>query len=131
MRYQDIVAIYARNNEADRACQREYRLSDQYAVMVDFVAFPPDPVPQVRLSVATYRAGEDFGAGFVLLGDLTPQEIVKVSEIKAMVDAWVRGDTDAMPPSTSTEVRTAWARLPSCGLLPGQPAPAEFAIPPA
>jgi len=35
-------------------------------------------------------------------GDMTPQEMIKCAEIKAMVDDWKSGRIDALPPSTAT-----------------------------
>lgn len=98
MKYQKVL-------EALAAMRREYTLDQgvvQIAVRLDNLDIP---------QVAAYFY--DQHNKWAPLENLSPRAIAKYVEIKAMVDDWVAGKLEALPPSTSTriaEMHAEWRR---------------------
>lgn len=105
MRYQDLVVVYNQVAAADDACNREYALSDRASATVSFVVH--DQAPPVNLIVRLDARTPANPYGGLTPGAMTPAELAKLAEIRAMIDQWKAGTMDTLPASTSDRVRNA------------------------
>ena len=98
MQFTQVLDAYRRVSEVDKACEREYRLSDRAVVDLTIVAFDwagAEPKAQLRSFQVTGDCMQRMDAG-----DHTPGELRALAEIRHMVDAWIAGGRE-LPPSNS------------------------------
>jgi len=115
--------------------EREYALSERAVLSVEFFLVPRPP-QLIRLApvhgVATDSGkalsivirAVDASHGMPLPVEcMNAKDIAKVAEIRAMIDDWIAGKTDELPPSTSTKIAELRERMGSQG-FPGYFPPA-------
>lgn len=106
MRFDELKTTYARVHQADQICRREYALSDGAAVQLTFYATDRSPVPEPVLNHRIFDRRDSASAmpGYLGMESLSARELMKLAEIRSMVDAWVAGQLDELPPSTSKRI---------------------------
>jgi hypothetical protein len=85
--------------DAQDTLTRYYALSER-AIVVIRSNRNNDWVHEIFMSVES--ASDEIYMSSLWPGDMRPAELVKCSEIKSMLDDWIGGRLDVLPPSTAT-----------------------------
>ncbi len=129
MSYQELLATVIAREVLFDSARRAYIVSDRIVYVVTphaelertrrvrrrrldprYVAAPQPPTketatPPLRTLCIGYAIRERSDGDFVEWDDLTGQELVKVAELRHMVDDWKSGKLAELPPSTATDPR--------------------------
>jgi hypothetical protein len=99
--FAEVLAAIAASERATDGAERHYALSEEIYLVVG-VTWRPSLTMTSREPVAAVWPCRTNGDTHVDLGALTPADIVKAAEFKAVVDEWVSGKRPHLPPSTFT-----------------------------
>lgn len=92
--YQQVLSAHAELIRVVDRAERHYKISDRAVASVLISGME-------CFEVVLYLEENDKKGSFTLsTSRATPAELVKAAEIKAMVDAWIAGRLEALPPST-------------------------------
>jgi len=111
MRYQQVCERFSALLSARDDSAREWQVSDHVVMVVEFDIFSAAKTwisvpcatgrrdPLVRIAFFERQPGDAVAR--VDAAHLPPVELKRASEFRALVDRWVAGDLDELPPSTS------------------------------
>jgi len=102
MQFNQVLDAYRRVSEVDKACEREYRLSERAIVTITIMSFDGEPPRAHIRSFGVEYPGPRLQ--FLEPGNFTPGELRALAEIRHMLDAWMAGERPELPPSNSTRM---------------------------
>lgn len=109
MRFQEFEALSAKVFQAGLENEREYRLSDETSVLVDFAGHRTRDSHRLAVMLRILQMPKAPNPGLSMLPrmvtELTPAELIMLAEVQGTVDKWKSGVLAELPPSTSNAAR--------------------------